>query len=97
MISGWGAAREGPSGKCACAFELHVPPMFTRALASMAAQASAFRIALVQLAVGSDKATNLSRATEKVREASKNGAKFVTLPVSSGKTLTEYYLHFHCL
>ena len=39
------------------------------------------RIGLVQLAVGSDKATNLSRAVEKVREASQNGANIVALPV----------------
>lgn len=48
----------------------------------MAAQARALRIALVQLAVGADKATNLSRASEKVREATENGANIVVLPVS---------------
>ena len=48
----------------------------------MAAQASSFRLALVQLAVGSNKATNLSRAAEKVREAAQNGSKIVALPVS---------------
>ena len=48
----------------------------------MTAQARAFRIALVQLAVGADKATNLSQASEKVREATKNGANIVVLPVS---------------
>ncbi|CAI8029415.1 Omega-amidase NIT2 [Geodia barretti] len=46
----------------------------------MAAQASSFRLALVQLAVGSNKATNLSRAAEKVREAAQNGSKIVALP-----------------
>ena len=59
---------------------MHV--MCTPLDSDMAAQASVFRIALVQLAVGADKATNLSRATEKVREASKNGANVVALPVS---------------
>ena len=44
--------------------------------------AATCRIALIQLAVGPDKATNLSRAAEKVREASKHGANFVALPVS---------------
>ena len=51
-----------------------------RTLSSMA-QAHKFRVALVQLAVGSDKATNLSRAAEKVREASQKGANIVALPV----------------
>lgn len=45
------------------------------------AQSQRVRLALVQLAVGSDKATNLGRAAEKVREASQNGAKIVALPV----------------
>lgn len=48
----------------------------------MAAQASSFKLGLIQLAVGSDKATNLSRAAEKVREAARNGSKIVALPVS---------------
>ena len=56
--------------------------LLRKTLLSMATQASVFRVALVQLAVGADKATNLSRATEKVREASKNGANVVALPVS---------------
>ena len=41
---------------------------------------SSFRIGLIQLAVSSNKAANLSRATEKIREASQNGAKLVSLP-----------------
>ena len=45
------------------------------------AQAHRLRLALVQLAVGKDKATNLRRAVEKVREASQNGANIVVLPV----------------
>ena len=47
----------------------------------MTQQATKLRLGLVQLAVGSDKATNLSRAVEKVREASQNGANIVALPV----------------
>ena len=42
---------------------------------------SSFKLGLIQLAVGSDKATNLSRAVEKVREAAQNGANIVALPV----------------
>ncbi|KAL2268703.1 hypothetical protein VTJ83DRAFT_3549 [Remersonia thermophila] len=38
------------------------------------------RIACVQLASGSDKAANLARAAEKVREAAAGGAKIVVLP-----------------
>ena len=41
-----------------------------------------FRLALVQLAVGADKAANLQRASQKVKEAAENGAKVVALPVS---------------
>ena len=48
----------------------------------MAAEGSSFKLALIQLAVGSDKATNLSRAAEKVREAARNGSKLIALPVS---------------
>ena len=54
----------------------------------MTQQATKLRLGLVQLAVGSDKATNLSRAVEKVREASQNGANIVALPVR---------VHLHCL
>lgn len=41
---------------------------------------SSFRIGLVQLAVTANKAANLSRAVDKITEASKNGAKLVSLP-----------------
>ena len=43
---------------------------------------SEFRLALVQLAVGASKADNLSRAARLIKEASKEGAKVVALPVS---------------
>ena len=38
-------------------------------------------LGLIQLAVGEDKAKNISRAVEKVKEASLNGANIVVLPV----------------
>ena len=41
-----------------------------------------FRLALIQLAVGSNKSENLSRATKLISEAAKQGAKIVSLPVS---------------
>jgi len=41
---------------------------------------SSFRLGLVQLAVGANKLSNLERVTEKVAEASKNGAQVVSLP-----------------
>ena len=41
---------------------------------------SSFRLGLVQLAVGANKVANLARVTEKVAEASKNGAQVVSLP-----------------
>ena len=46
------------------------------------ADVSKLKIALVQMAVGADKAANLRKAVQAVREASKNGANIVTLPVS---------------
>ena len=57
-----------------------------------------FRLALVQLAVGADKAANLQRASRMVREAAENGAQVVALPVSGGPgtllSLGSYeYLH----
>ena len=41
---------------------------------------SSFRIGLIQLAVTANKAANLTRAVDKIQEASKNGAKLVSLP-----------------
>ena len=41
---------------------------------------SSFRLGFVQLAVGANKLSNLARVTEKVAEASKNGAQVVSLP-----------------
>ena len=41
-----------------------------------------FRLALIQLAVGADKAANLTRAEGMVREAAGKGAHIVSLPVS---------------
>ena len=48
-----------------------------------------FRLALVQLAVGADKAANLQRASRMVREAAENGAQVVALPVSGGPGTAE--------
>ena len=42
---------------------------------------SAVKIALIQLAVGLDKAENLSRAKELARAAAENGASIISLPV----------------
>ncbi|XP_073256280.1 omega-amidase NIT2-A-like [Porites lutea] len=42
--------------------------------------ASTFRIALIQLAVSSNKSQNVLRAKEKIKEAVSNGAKVVALP-----------------
>ena len=56
--------------------------MMRRALSAMA-DVPKLKIALVQMAVGADKAANLRKAVQAVREASRNGANIVTLPVSS--------------
>lgn len=41
---------------------------------------SALRLALVQLSVGDDKATNVSRAVSFIERAKQQGADIVTLP-----------------
>lgn len=41
-----------------------------------------FRLALVQLAVTANKAQNILRAKEKIKEAVSKGARVVVLPVS---------------
>lgn len=41
---------------------------------------SSFRLALVQLAVSSNKVSNLARASDKIKEASSKGAQVVSLP-----------------
>ncbi|CEP16397.1 hypothetical protein [Parasitella parasitica] len=41
---------------------------------------SAFKLALVQISIGSDKSKNLERTREKIIEASRNGAQVVVLP-----------------
>ena len=41
---------------------------------------SRFRLALIQLLVGADKANNLARAVKYIREAASNGAQLIVLP-----------------
>ena len=43
---------------------------------------SKFRLGLVQMLVGADKAANLVRAAKLVKEGASNGAQVVALPVS---------------
>ena len=43
---------------------------------------SKFRLGLVQMLVGADKAANLVRAAKLVKEAASNGAQVIALPVS---------------
>ena len=45
--------------------------------------AGRFKLALVQMAVGADKAANVRRACHMVKEAVQNGAGMVVLPVRS--------------
>jgi len=49
-------------------------------MSSISASGKSFKLALIQLAVGANKSTNLSRAVEKVEEAAKKGAQVVSLP-----------------
>ena len=53
----------------------------------------ALLLALVQLKVSANKAENLTRAKALVTKAAENGAKVVSLPVSSKKFPSTY---FHC-
>ena len=46
-----------------------------------------FRLGLIQLAVGANKATNLERAEKLIREAAGQGANVIALPVSSAKLI----------
>ena len=48
--------------------------------------AGRFKLALIQLAVGADKAANIRRACQKVKEAVQNGAGMVVLPVRRNGT-----------
>jgi predicted amidohydrolase len=48
------------------------------------------KLALIQLAAGSDKAANLQRASEKVAEAAKDGADIVVLPVIALAMVSHY-------
>jgi len=70
---------------------LHTAEKFARFLSFFYFLILAFRIALVQLAVTSNKAQNLSRAKEKIKEAVSNGAKIVALPVGFGIILKILY------
>ena len=53
----------------------------------------AFRLAMVQLAVGKDKAKNIQHACQMVRNAAQKGANMVVLPVRylMSKTVRRIY------
>ncbi len=42
--------------------------------------ATKFRLALIQLLVGTDKPNNLTRAVKSIKEAASNGAQLIVLP-----------------
>jgi len=42
-----------------------------------------FKFAAIQLAVTADKESNLKNAADKIKEAASNGAKVISLPVST--------------
>ena len=44
-------------------------------MSSISATGRSFKLALIQLSVGANKAANLSRAVQKVEEAAKKGAQ----------------------
>jgi len=49
-------------------------------MSSISATGRSFKLALIQLSVGANKAANLSRAVQKVEEAAKKGAQVISLP-----------------
>ena len=44
-------------------------------MAAISTSSRTFKLALIQLSVGINKTANLTRATEKIEEAAKNGAQ----------------------
>ena len=44
-------------------------------MAAISTSSKTFKLALIQLSVGINKTANLTRATEKIEEAAKNGAQ----------------------
>ena len=56
------------------------PFTFSRKMTTMSS--NSFKIACIQLAVGSNKRTNLDRAKGKILEAARGGANVIVLPVS---------------
>jgi len=49
-------------------------------MAPITTSSKTFKLALIQLSVGINKTANLTRATEKIEEAAKNGAQVISLP-----------------
>ena len=43
-------------------------------MATLSSSGNSFKLALIQLSVGINKAANLTRAAEKIEEAARNGA-----------------------
>ena len=58
--------------------------------------AQTFRLGLIQLLAGSNKATNLQRATEFVREAASNGAQVIVLPECFNSPYGTKYFPDYC-
>ena len=71
---------------CHMSWGSDLPPLRTAVRSpdgsSLLSSLSAFRLALIQLQVSSIKSENLTRACGLIREASKQGAQIVSLPVS---------------
>ena len=56
-------------------------------MSSISASGRSFKLALIQLSVGANKATNLSRAVEKVEEAAKKGAQVLLIKIGKSVRL----------
>ena len=71
----WARSKENMSGKL-----LFVEVYAPRVHCFRTCLGSRFRLALIQLLVGADKANNLTRAVKCIREAASNGAQLIVLP-----------------
>ena len=83
------ATTAGNDGECSVfgTFELTqiapIKPPYGDVIRGTHAGLGRFRLGMVQMTVGADKASNLLRAGSLVKKAAMNGAQVVVLPVSS--------------
>ena len=66
-------------------------------MAAISTSSRTFKLALIQLSVGINKTANLTRATEKIEEAAKNGAQVRFLYSTAGPPNCQFpYYEYKC-